>query len=497
MTFAWSRSTTRIAVSLILGLSAAVRLYQLSGAVIWHDEGFSVMLSAMPPGQILFHTARDVHPPLYYLLLHYWIMAFGDSVIAVRSMSVLAGVATVAVGMLVARRLASLRAALLAGLLLALFPFAVRFSQETRMYALLSLLLLGATLMLMDWLREPLRLRGLMGYTLLTVAGVYTHYFTVFAVLASWLCMACVRDADGRPFILNRNWWLANAVMFLMFLPWLPILYGQLSNTQAVAWIPEVTLSSIPLALWRFFVPDADGTGYGVATLFSALLLLVSSMAVAGVARRATRQAVLLFIYCFFPICAVWLASFLKPMFMERYLLFAAVALPILLALGLDQLIRHRRACGILLTLTCAFAEASALTHVYQYQNPLKQVVEQLSRHRQSGDLVIVDGLFWYYSVAYYSHGSFMPLLYRDGMQGDSSGTSLQSRGAATLLYPHAQQLYVARPENLAEKSGRVWWVVGPGPHHVRQLPRYWLKVDEIRAGGVEALLFDIPPHSP
>ncbi|WP_261434892.1 glycosyltransferase family 39 protein [Serratia quinivorans] len=79
-------------------------------------------------------------PHFYYLLLHGWMLLFGDSILAVQSLSMLFGVVTVALVIKLTRWLANERAALLAGGLMAMMPMAVRYSQEARMYALMGTL---------------------------------------------------------------------------------------------------------------------------------------------------------------------------------------------------------------------------------------------------------------------------------------------------------------------------------------------------------------------
>ncbi|MEE1886965.1 glycosyltransferase family 39 protein [Pseudomonas carassii] len=114
-------------------LASAARLYHVPGPVLWLDEAYSVTIAGMSPSQILFHTIRDVHPPFYYLLLHYWIELFGNGLLAVRGLSVLCSSLSVTVAMLIAVQLANRRAALLVGVLFALLPISVRYGQETRM----------------------------------------------------------------------------------------------------------------------------------------------------------------------------------------------------------------------------------------------------------------------------------------------------------------------------------------------------------------------------
>ena len=143
----------------ILALALAVRFYGLTAAAIWGDEGSSLLLAQYAAVDLWFHAAHDVHPPLYFFLLRGWIELFGDGIWSIRSMSAIPGVVVVGLGIWLVRQLSTRRAAVLAGVLLALFPSAVRYSQEVRMYSLLAVWLLGATLALVYWVRQPERTR--------------------------------------------------------------------------------------------------------------------------------------------------------------------------------------------------------------------------------------------------------------------------------------------------------------------------------------------------
>ena len=78
-----------LAVILFFGLF--LRVYALGSESIWQDEGFSVSVAHMNLSELIATTAADVHPPLYYLLLHYWISIFGDSEFSCRFLSALFG----------------------------------------------------------------------------------------------------------------------------------------------------------------------------------------------------------------------------------------------------------------------------------------------------------------------------------------------------------------------------------------------------------------------
>lgn len=134
---------------LILAIAAGLRFYQLDAQSLWADEGNSAALAARSLGQITRDAANDIHPPLYYWLLHLWTGLFGHSEAALRSLSALLGVLLVLTTAELGRRIYGVVTGLLAGLVAAVAPFQVYYSQEARMYILLALV--AAVSMLVFW----------------------------------------------------------------------------------------------------------------------------------------------------------------------------------------------------------------------------------------------------------------------------------------------------------------------------------------------------------
>ena len=71
----------------ILLLGAGLRLVRLGTGSLWYDETVSVHLAAKSPAALIAHTAGDIHPPGYYLLLHGWTRLAGSSDFAVAFLS--------------------------------------------------------------------------------------------------------------------------------------------------------------------------------------------------------------------------------------------------------------------------------------------------------------------------------------------------------------------------------------------------------------------------
>jgi hypothetical protein len=133
--------------TLLLGLltllALALRVLRLDFQPLWWDEGYSVWFATHPLEQMAALTALDIHPPLYYALLHGWIGPLGAGPVALRLFSVAAGVLAIPAIYALGRRMLNTRAGLLAAFLLAINPFHVYYSQEVRMYGLMALLSTG------------------------------------------------------------------------------------------------------------------------------------------------------------------------------------------------------------------------------------------------------------------------------------------------------------------------------------------------------------------
>lgn len=160
---------TLVLVVLLLGF--ALRLVNLRGRPLWYDEAFAVLYASLSPERMFYGTvtpvqgvgAADVHPLLYYFLLHGWMGLVGQCSLAVRFLSVALGMVTVALLGRLAAWCFDRRTGLVVGLLAAVNPFHVAYSQEARMYALLGLAAVTATYGLLRALEEeePSRSRKL------------------------------------------------------------------------------------------------------------------------------------------------------------------------------------------------------------------------------------------------------------------------------------------------------------------------------------------------
>ncbi len=215
------RPSWRWAVALLV-VGFGLRVARLGDKNVWYDEGFSVFMARQDLVDLPRETALDVHPPVYFALLHGWRQLTGDSEYALRYLSVLFSVLILALGFRLTRGLAGDRAAVLATALLAIHRASVWYSQEIRMYALTMLCALLALSCVLAWVRRG-GWRPLAGYVVAVAAGLHTLYLFALTPVALNLAVLGLLLRRGRR-TRRRDviaWVVAQALAGLSLVPWL------------------------------------------------------------------------------------------------------------------------------------------------------------------------------------------------------------------------------------------------------------------------------------
>ena len=417
---------------LLTFLAASLQFWALDAQSLWYDEGFSAWLAQRPLGEIVARTAADIHPPLYYLLLHGWIGLFGTSEWSLRLPSAMLAVLCVPLIWQVARRLLRQRAAAdTAALLVAFSPLWLWYGREARMYTLVLALLLGAALALLPLLRDEekgnSRPRWLhtLTFAALAAAAVYTHFYAWF-VLVAWALAAGVgwllrRHRLSAPLV------LAFALPLLAYLPWLRVTLQRLEADRSY-W--EGALSPLEvvregLASWMvghaLFEATAIPIGWAGAALAAAGLLVLGWRAVRHSSQpwpRLLRSRLpplpvqhwlLLLLWLVMPIVGLLLVSWDRPKYHARYLIFAAPAFFLLLS-GLIGWGWSRRWAGRLVATVLTlgllgiflFADWNLYTNAAFAKADWRNLALLLQQQREPGDaILLVSGhaapVFHYY----------------------------------------------------------------------------------------------------
>jgi 4-amino-4-deoxy-L-arabinose transferase-like glycosyltransferase len=336
----------RILLISILLLAAALRFYRLDAQSLWNDEGNSVRLAQRSLALVTAGAAADIHPPGYYYLLWAWIRLFGDGEFAVRSLSAALGTLLVAVTYALGRRLDRPALGLAAAFLAAISPFQILYSQEARMYLLVTLIGAASTHSFLRLVQPPNQSQpsnlltfqpsNLIPYTLLTAAGLYTHYsYPVViaaqgAVYALWLLNT---RRQGRAVARLLRWLAALAGALLLYAPWLPVAwpkltgYGPISEAHSPAFILIQALRHYTLG------PTAGDAPWTTWALIGFTLLLLLGMARwFSIPRSPFAIRLLPPLYAAAPVALMLALSLTRPAYRPKFFLVGTPGFHLLLA---------------------------------------------------------------------------------------------------------------------------------------------------------------------
>jgi hypothetical protein len=245
--------------SLILCLiaQAALMTHRLDLLPMWGDELFTMAAAQLPVGKMVDMVRGDVHPPLYFLLAHYWIrVAPGDALVQLRLLSVVfALLATIALDRLLLKHVpAPVRL-----WCLTLWTFSACMLLYSRMARSYSLQVLGFVVVswaAWRWSEEFASWKRLLIWAAALAALLYTHYVPGIAAWAGanvLLLLSNVSSAREKPGRLV----LGNAIVLAAYLPWLVTLTSVLETWRAKPGLLLLTSnslleSSVKLAYWAF-----------------------------------------------------------------------------------------------------------------------------------------------------------------------------------------------------------------------------------------------------
>ena len=233
---------SRVGLFLVL-LSALFFAAYNSGTAYTSDEVWSVRTASLDYSAEMTALKADVHPPLYFLILHGWIRLAGTGERAVRSLSgvfyILAALSLYGLG----RELYGSRVSLLSTAIYVSSPLAILSAQFARMYSLLSLLsILSTWLYLQFWLKRRQGSWLVVLYVAVNVLGTFTHiafFFLLFAEAA--FAFLCYRRVRIKTFAIAI---FLSAVPYLLL--WAPVLVKQIrTSSEGLAWVKSPGLSMI------------------------------------------------------------------------------------------------------------------------------------------------------------------------------------------------------------------------------------------------------------
>lgn len=333
---------------------------------LWGDEAFASILAQKNIHDIITIVARDTSPPLHYILLHFWMQMFGTSEIAIRTLPLLLFVFLAFVVHKFAEDVFGKKAGTWAFFLTLLNPFLFLYAFEARMYMLLAL-----TATLSVWFFVTKRWGP---YVLATAAALYTHHFSLFIVIVHIVYYVAINRRAMHKEIINPLRFIKHQlqssfvrsllVVILLYVPWLPALYGQTHMVAGDFWLPKPRFENL-IGMYGNFLA-------GATTLPIAKLLLIIGVILLYVRGFKKKTDGILYLWLFLPAVLTYFMSHIgRPLFYDRYLIISTASIPILLSSQTKKL-------GTILLVF--FSIGLLLINMYIFQHPVKQPFRDVAK---------------------------------------------------------------------------------------------------------------------
>ena len=483
-----------LALGAVLALAFALRASRMEERSIWYDEALAWRLATFPPAEIVRRTALDVHTPLYFLLLRGWMAVCGESLIALRALSVVCGVLTCLGTYLFTveayrhdPRRAVAGAARWMGLCAAAFVAVsvlhIRWSCEARMYTQGTALAAFSSWLLLRALHsQDSSRRWWAAYVLSAIAFAYTHNYAIFSLAAQaiyalaflahrchWRPTLMVRDQTFRRAVAS------GAVLLAAELCWLPTLLEQRRHMLVdVESSPWRGWTSVEMACYQLFVQPQQP----FATRAECTVAAAACLAVLGALlyRPAAGDWFLFVSAALPPAMAIAVSAADVPMFHSHYLVFAHLFLLAAAARLLARIpaTRERSLVAAVVVANMLVANWSFWANLETDKKPgVRAAASYLDSARTADEPIVVVSPFYFSPLLYHLNNRRNCYLLDDG-----EPLRCSTEGPAILKLSDL----VTRASLIAQEPSRFWVVNAYSPgtswaHKPLDLPRAWRAV--------------------
>ncbi len=396
-------------------LAFAVRIYRLDFQSIWWDEGHSIQMASAPIAEIPTLPGMDVHPPGFFAMLHGWMAISGRSEFALRYLSLVFSVLTVALLVRFGRRMGGWRVGLMAGWLAALSPFYVAYAQEVRMYAAVTFFALASIYFQWEVMfgRRASARRHVIFYALFTAAALYTHYFTLFLLAAEnllWFGWVIARRREK-----SRRWvWLGGQLgALVLFLPQLWIASRQIAG-YANPNLQPPTLGYFIAHSWQAYtIGLAFDPARAVPFLWGMAIFIIAGVAVQSFKfkvsekqsaissqQSAVTTSRIARYFSFFtihfslfiiPLALYFIVLQIRPSYEPRYMMLVTPSLFLLMGLAFAPKNRASAAMGLAVAAIFVLGLHGYFTDETFFKDDSAGVTNWLAAETTADDIVLVD----------------------------------------------------------------------------------------------------------
>lgn len=369
------------------------------------DESQSLWQSSHTFFGMLNVIGKDVHVPLYEVILHFWQILFGNEVVFGRALSMIFFIASIPLLYYLGKISYNRVIALWATLLFAVSPFMNWYGNEMRMYSLFVLLSILSQIFFVKIFKEQSK-NAWIGYAITALLGLYTHYYfsLIFLAQAAFYLLNRKEFPQGS----FKRFVMIAGGLFLALSPWLLYVYhlGQVGNSTPLLSAPS-TINLFGTFSQFLFGFQNDHLNTILVSLWPITIIL--AFLALRKNNRLNRETIYFVIAVIVPIVISFSVSItVRPVYLTRYLIFTLPPLYLFLSWllfsynkALSLVLRSILLIIMVFTLGIEIINANA-----PIKEDYKAASSYLEAHASAQDIVVVSAPFTLYPIQYYYKGS-------------------------------------------------------------------------------------------
>lgn len=386
----------------LLVIAAMLRIWFVGKTDLGYDESFSLHISLQSLPDIVGLLSKGDNPPLWELMLHFWVKIFGISEVAIRGLSLIFSVLTIIPIYLAGEKHIHRFVGVAASLFYCFSTFSIYLAHDCRVYSLIGFLSASSAFLFISCIHRPKAFKFIL-LTLVNLMLMYGHYLSVWIIVMEFiiaLSIKPIRKKIWKPYLIHA------AVLVLLFIPMFPVLFRRFMDSGVNGtWIAKTTSPEVLYDfLWRMCnVP--------VTTVLAIVILVVIFIKLIVSTFRKKQQlgnTGILTLLWVVPLLVSFVLSFFTGFFLDRYFYFLFPLFYLSIAAYCIALFPKRKAIGLSLMGVFAVAMAvacspdSSTKHFSGWHYDIKPIVNQLVEAKEKENALVIlpeyfDKQFTYY----------------------------------------------------------------------------------------------------
>ncbi len=369
------------------------------------DESQSIWQTSHSLEGTLKVVAQDVHMPLYHVILHYWIVMFGNDIELIRMLSFIFFLLCLPFIYLLARMATlSRKWSLFVVALFTLSPFVNWYANEARMYTLLAFMSIANQYFFARIMQG--KKNSWPWYALTAVIGAYSHYFFFFNLITQ----AIFYFMNARKFPKKTFIKLVGVALLIIaaISPWIWyfISQGAASNTRPLLELP--TAINFFNAYSQFLFGFQSNSLNTILISFWPLTVVVAFLLVRRFVKPNFPMHFIAYAAFVPPLTAFVLSFIVTPFFLSRYMVAAVAPLLIAIVWIMSRASKKTAIVSAIITfaLTCALLVVQVVSTETPVRENYKQIAADITEKATPRDVVVMSTPFTVYPFEYYYNGT-------------------------------------------------------------------------------------------